>query len=663
MKMSIRWRIIGIVILVVSIGLGSLATISSVVIKNKTVDAVVDQSEVLVTQVSQTMTTFLSSYEQSLKNMSLSTAVIEFAKADRTYGGEADTNYRAELSNFMSSFPDASSIYFADASMVTIEPHFDGVKDINATTRSWYENSIRKPDEVQWTSPYIDKATGNYTITASIAVKENNHIIGVLGVDILLDNLTGMVSTIELGYDGIPVIIDNGGVAIVHPSQAGNDISEQDAVQKLIQAQENAGSIFTSIDNKDSIVAFSKIPKIGWNIGAIYDESKLNETASSIQKVIFIITVCILVITFIALYIVISRMVRPLYKLGTLMGRVANGDLTVKIDVKSHDEIGRLAHHFNNMITHMKVLIGVVQKSSIQVEERSQHLSALAEESSASSSLVSQAVTEIAASASESSEHSDTVTVISNSLGKTINLIQHQTNGIQQTTVEANVMNLHGQQNIQELLTSFEHSKKDLHAMAQIVASLEQKVATINTVMDSITAISNQTNLLALNASIEAARAGEHGKGFAIVAEEVRKLAEQSAMATEQVKETVTTLKTESISISSQMNEMEQSFNKQGSVVENTGEMFNTISASMATIEQAFTNLTTEINDMIQTKDEVINTIEEMSMITQAVAATCEEVSASSDEQLGAIQSVAVASEELNSLSNDLASAAKQFTI
>lgn len=663
MKSSIRWRIIGIVVLIVIVGIGSLASISSMMIKDKTVSAVVGQSESLVKQVSQTMDSFLQGYEQSLQSMALSDDVKAFAQADRTYNSADDKVYRKQLANFIASYPDASSIYFADASSVTIEPHFDGVKEVDATTRAWYINSMNKPGSVHWTSPYIDQSTGNSTITGSITVQDGNKIIGVLGVDILLDNLTAMVSAIELGYDGIPVIIDNEGVAIVHPTYAGENISEQDAVAKILQAENESGFVKSNIDQQQHIVVYNKIPEIGWNIGAVYNEQKLNEIAKSIEKVIFMITVVIIVIMFAVLFIVISRIVRPLQTLGKLMGRVANGDLTAKIDLHSKDEIGQLAKNFNSMVGEMKDIVHVVQQSSIQVEQRSQHLSAMAEETNASSMLVSEAVAEIAASTNEASEHNEEVTIQTNDLGEHINSLEKHTNALHAVTNEASRLNVYGQQNMHELLISFEQSQASFKSMTNVVNSLEHKISTITEVIDTINAISNQTNLLALNASIEAARAGEHGKGFAVVADEVRKLAEQTAIATEQVQTTITTLQQESHSIVLQMQDMEKSVLTQGSVVTNTKQTFTDISTSMESVEQTFEVLARALSTMMQSKEDVIATIEELAQNSQAIAATCEEVSASSDEQLSAIQNVTEECEQLNSLSNDLAIAVKKFTL
>lgn len=356
-------------------------------------------------------------------------------------------------------------------------------------------------------------------------------------------------------------------------------------------------------------------------------------------------------------------MVKPLYTLGTLMERVSDGDLTVHIEVKTQDEIGRLAHHFNDMIGHMKNIIRVVQHSATNVEDRSHHLSAMAEQTSASSIEVSMAVNEIAVGATESSENADEVTEQSASLGNQINRMHEQTSAVQKVTMEAGQLNGTGQEKMSALLTSFDSSEKDLHEMARVVSALEAKITSIDSVMNGISAISAQTNLLALNASIEAARAGDHGKGFAVVADEVRKLAEQSAASTEQVKATITELQKESHSVTSQMKEMEETFHNQGSVVEDTNAVFNQLSSLIDTIEDSFVSVTEEIQGIIGYKDQVVHTIEHMAITAQSSAAACEEVSAASDEQLRAIQSVAEASEQLNNLSNELSVAVSKFKL
>ena len=662
MKLSIKWKIIGIVAMILVFGLGSLFLISSIVISQKTEKNVIEESKTIVGQLSTNVETFLGTYEKALFTYAASDEVVTYVNDHTTPFDEADGLLRTDLATFLTHYEEAYSIYFAQDDHILFEPYFDGAQEVDAKTRPWYNQSIENPDEVFWTEPYIDAATGEYTITGSKAVIADGKIIGVLGVDLLLQSLTDMVSSTDLGYGGYPVILDAAGTAVVHPSLAGKSMADEPFVKQMTKT-EKPTELSTEIDGEGSIFVYKSIPAVNWSIGIVYKDANLQTIARDMQRIILILTGVILAVTFIVLFYFISRMVKPLYTLGTMMGRVAKGDLTVQIEVKNRDEIGRLAHHFNEMIRQMKHIIHVVKESSVNVEARSHHLSAMAEETSASSIEVAKAVNEIAADASNSSEYADTVTGQLTSLGEKINVVNERSTDVETVTTEAARLNTGGREKMGELLTSFDSSEDELKQMAAVITQLEQKISSIDSIMDTISTISAQTNLLALNASIEAARAGEHGKGFAVVAEEVRKLAEQSATATEQVKTTITQLQQESFHVTGRMHEMQDTFTHSGEVVKTTSELFTDLSNCIDRINASFESVHEEINTVNQYKDDVLQTVQKMADAAQASAAACEEVSAASDEQLTAIHSVAESSEELNNLSNELAVAISRFTL
>lgn len=663
MKISIRWRILAIVLIIIVLGLGTLGTVSSLLISSKTEDSVIAQSEVVVDGLSDNITTFLSVYEKSIKKLALSPDVHNFHSSSSTYNDAADQLYRSDLADYLSVYDAASGIYFTDGEYTIIEPHFDGINDLEMKTRPWYTNAMQNPDQFVWSSPYLDSVTGEYAITGSMAVKDGNGIVGVMGVDILLAQLTDMLSATNLGYDGYPLVLDNSGNAIVHPSKMGEDLSTEEFVQAMQADNDTKNHLESAIDGKDAVIVYQKVPELNWTVAAVYYADNLNGLAKNIQQVILYISIAIIVVTFIVLFLFITEVLKPINKLGNLMKEVSQGDLSVNIEVKSQDEIGKLNTHFNSMIENMKNIITVVQESSNNVEHRSHHLSALAEETSASSVEVSKAVNDIAIGATTSSENADTVTETTGQLGEKINEMLVQTRSLHDITEEADQLNILGHDKMKNLLGSFDHSNHELTIMAQAVKGLETKVDAIDTVISSISEISAQTNLLALNASIEAARAGEHGKGFAVVAEEVRKLAEQSAKATVQVKTTIIELQSESQQVANQMVEMQKTFQNQGVVVEDTSSLFKNLSALIENMEGTFKNVISQIEGIVIYKDQVVQTIEEMSLTAQSTAAACEEVSASSDEQLTAIQSVAEASEQLNNLSTELATVISKFKI
>lgn len=663
MKLSIRWKIIGAVLLIIVIGLGTLATSSSIFISSKTEEAVIDQSEVLVDEMANSISTFIDGYEQSILKMATDQDVLDYYHGSALFNDKADQAFRQQLKRYLTIYDSAANIYFADGQKIITEPHFDEIFDLDVNSRSWYTEARKNPDEVIWSPPYVDASTGEYAIAGSKAVKEGDETIGVLGVDILLSSLTEEISKIDMGYKGYPMVLDDSGNAIVHPSKTGENLSNLDFVNQILKDDKQKNVLKTAIDQEDNVIVYEKIPELGWTVAAVYNEKELHSTADSIHNMILLSALILLVAIFVILYFIISKIIRPITVLGSSMEKVAQGDLTVHIELKGKDEIGRLAQHFNKMVEEMKKIIGIIQSSSKQVEDRSHYLSTLAEETNASSAEVTKAVRDIAAGAALSSENADQVTMSSAELGEKINQMAGQSTALKQITEEANDLNDEGHQRMNHLLDSFGNSKEELENMSLSVSALEEKIQAIDSVMDSISKISKQTNLLALNASIEAARAGEHGKGFAVVAEEVRKLAEQSAKATEHVKSTIHQLQQEALKVVKQMNEMQQTFKQQEIVVEDTGNLFRNLSLLIQNLENTFKTVSEDIESIDAYKDRVMETIEEMSMTAQTTAAACEEVSAASDEQLTAIQSVAEASEELNELSKELSQTISKFKL
>lgn len=228
---------------------------------------------------------------------------------------------------------------------------------------------------------------------------------------------------------------------------------------------------------------------------------------------------------------------------------------------------------------------------------------------------------------------------------------------------EADDMNMNGLAQIQQLKTSIDDWESNFQSMSEVIHTLESKVKAIGGVMETITQISSQTNLLALNARIEAARAGENWKGFVVVAEEVRKLAEQSACATEEVKVTVQELQAESRLVTKQMNDTRENFQLQSIVVHDTGVTFEEISTLMTNMHDSINAVYAELQKVALHKNDVAGTIQTMAATSQETAATCEEVNASTTEQQHAIQSVTTAAETLTNLSEDLTKAINRFKV
>lgn len=635
-----------------------IIAISSYQVKKKTEENLIEQSEGMVDELGNSIQYFLSQYERSLFQLSTSQILKDYAA-----NNEEKTLLEEVFTHYIDIYKESSSIFITLPNKHTnIIPYAD-LSNFDPTARSWYQVAIEEAAMVHWTNPYIDEATGEYVITASKAILEGREIIGVVGADINLTTLTEKISESQFGFNGFPFILDTEGTAIVHPSERGANLNHLSFVADMYHADNDKGVIRYNMDGENKLNVYRTLPEVGWKIGVYYSEKEIAKVASEANKSIIFVAIATVLVTVIVLAFMISKMIKPLFNLEQAMNKVADGDLTVRADILSGDELGKLAENFNLMINHMNELITVVNESVSNVRQSAESLSAASEETNAASEEMAIAVNEIAQGASRSAADAELVSDNSSQLGSQINEINERTALMAENAHKAGEMNTTGQAQMQQLKSSFNDWKNNLQSMAHSIGQLDVRVSAIGTVMETITEISSQTNLLALNASIEAARAGEHGKGFAVVAEEVRKLAEQSARSTEEVKTTVQELQTGAQQVSRQMLETRENFQQQEIVVQDTESTFSEISSLLQEMQTSIDSVFNEVMRVTAYKEEVDHTIQTMAATSEETAAACEEVSASTDEQLRAIQSVAESAEQLTNLSIELHDSINHFKI
>ncbi|MFK2825383.1 methyl-accepting chemotaxis protein [Bacillus sp. B190/17] len=483
------------------------------------------------------------------------------------------------------------------------------------------------------------------------------------------EGIREQTSPVDLGENGYFNAFDEQGRDVAHYSDEGDDswevadVNGSLFVQEVIHKAQNGGG-YTTYEWKipddpkktgEKVVYSALDPNWGWVVAAGTYKMDFNKGANQVL-VIIAITIAAATIIGLAVIILFTRsLTKPLHLVTEHANRLADGDLTVEaLRIKNKDEIGTLAKGFNMMAANMREIILAVEQSIRQVGDSSQNLSAIAEETSASSEEVGSAIHEIASGAAKQAEDAEASNLKMIDFTAQMEAVQRQNEKMTEKSKAASEASQAGLEQVNSLQLKSEETNQLTQSVAEVMTRLSDRVKEIESVIAVIHAISDQTDLLALNASIEAARAGEHGKGFSVVAEEVRKLAEQSAKATGEVQQTLTGIiqETEKASKAIELNQTLTA--EQTKAVTETEQAFQLIAASIEDIVSSIHEVGSEMKAMGSHKEEVLQSIESIAAVAEQSAASTEEVTASMEEQLRAIAAIADSAEQLNEAGEEL---------
>lgn len=472
-------------------------------------------------------------------------------------------------------------------------------------------------------------------------------------------------------------IVKDDGYVEAHPTLDGQnafDFQTTDGryfVRELIEAAQNESNFIrydwpspTNADIDEPKISYSALdPHWGWIIAASTYEMDFNAGAKSVLKYT-IFTLLIAIVLGVGLFWFFSgRMTSYIMKIMAMTSDIAKGKLSGEyIPIQSRDELGTLANNVNEMKTSLEEMVGNTRDSSTKMRYSSETLSAVTEQTTASADEIHHAISEISTGAIVQSEEADIA------IGKVDNLSLLITNTTKRYTDILGEVNQitelqeTGSHKVQELEQNSMEFTEVINELRTNFSQLTERMGEIQLIVQTITSISAQTNLLALNASIEAARAGEHGAGFAVVAEEVRKLSEDTNEATNRVRDLLVHIESDTATSEDRMTHTLKLSNEQVDTIGETKEAFIYLSTSIKDIASLLHSLDSQMDEMGSNSKVVVGAINQIASVAAQSAAATEEINASVDEQKNAINSIMHSSVELHTEAERMHELVEQFT-
>lgn len=481
----------------------------------------------------------------------------------------------------------------------------------------------------------------------------------------------------EFGENGYFVVFDKEGNTIAHPSIEGKNVWDEQYndiyfIQEMIKQAENGGGFtyydFPVPDDPDTVkqkIAYSQAASYwGWIIGVnAYEHEYNNHTNSLIVNAIITLIITVIIGMFFGNFFA-NYISKPVNKIADYAKQIAHGNLALKeLDIKNDDELGMLATHFNYMPNSLRKMIGHTFDTSHQVASTSEQLLAGSEQTNETIEQISSTIQEVVEDANQQLSHTHEVIGVIDEIVKTIENVTSEVEDVTSTSDDTITTATTGSKIVGEAGEQMKVIDQATGTLKNAIGGLEERSNQIDNIISLITNVSEQTNLLALNASIEAARAGEHGQGFAVVAEEIRALAEQSATATDDIRGLITEIKNSIASAVTAMDENEIAIRDGINLTNEADVAFQNISNEIHSVSGQIQQIAIHLQDTNKDTTRLIDTSEATAKITQSTFTYTEHVAAAIEEHTATMQEMTIATQELAKKAETLQSILEEFRL
>lgn len=537
-------------------------------------------------------------------------------------------------------------------------------------SQDWYKTGKNTTEKIVWTDPYYDEVTKVTMLTACVPLRDKQgNFMGVVTGDLDFVTLQKLISDIQLNIKADVYLINKEGQYLANPDQdkvmkakitEDPNQSLSEAAKTMLNGQEG---MFTYSRDGSRRVYYAPIPGFGWTLAIDVSETDLFAPLSALlYRMLMIFVVAIVVIgTVLLLY---SRyIVKNIKLVNQFATAIVQGDLSKSIVVRSKDEFGQMTENLNTMMKNYKGIIEEIVNSSQQLAASAEELTASADEGSRTTEQIAYSIQEVSDGVKQKLEGVDATAQSAQLVSVHMHTITQDIQLVTTGSVSTSEKAANGNSVVRKAVDEMQEISSKVIEAADVVNSLGIKSGEIGEIVALITNIAAQTNLLALNAAIEAARAGEQGRGFAVVADEVRKLAEQSSDAAGKISGLVSEIQKETTKAVKTMNDGTAAVQDGITMVNLAGEAFQDILQGVHDFSKQAQAVADVVEKVGASTETIVSSIMEIANIPKEIAGSLENVVAGTEEQSASMEGIRRSATSLAQMATDFQGSVMMFKL